>query len=1391
MRKWMFAAWMLFGCLGALGGGATLENSEVKFDFSATGALKSVLNKSTRRAVTQKDPPALWSVRLLNDSPVPLPDLQGAFPAKFQLSRDGRRQILTISWTGIEVAGGSLNVTATVELPDDSALASWRLRAETSGNPAPWIQNAAFPRLDALESLGDDYLIYGEDLGRLVRAPGQRMNFQELHNPGRWSMQFAAFFGSRLAPASRVPGRDFYVNGYLRGAFQDETGLFLAADDDGNHFKSLRIAGQRRGGVFSMAPVHYPAFPHWPMNAGPGLKRFTYAMPYAVKLGVFNGGVGTATALYRDLVRNRPWLSGSALIRDRMEEGTFWAKFYFGADKAVPEILKIRQFLQVPVNAHWARYGVYAFDHRNLHYLPSLAHFREGVDVLRRAGVGVAPYVCCAIWDQRADSYKEMADAAALDSDNVPYVWMLHGSPNSWMNPASPKWRRAYQDLTEKLFGQYGTNGQYLDVMACGGKLCYNGDLHRPNGGTYWADGNIRMLRDMRKELNRLNPDVFLCSEGFSENYIGLVDYFLMLDLTRYAWHGRQVNDAFPLFGYIYHDRAMTYGSDCSQQIPLDMLRWEMGLSFVWGVQLTYCSLTLQDPGTPHDLYTRELVHAWYQAGYPYLGSGVRIECAEVETPDALGGSALGVVSAPHRVTLKGDHLGFPWVGPAVLSGAWRGRNGNFALTLANISGSEQKISVVIDPVKLSVSGRTLWRSWPLPAAPLRKLEERETLRFTLPADRAMVLEIRDDAPAIRPLLPERWIPATADKNGAFPELAAESAELFGCDSAFTRHHRGKISLRDAAGAPLRCVPVNWPSREGRGGPRGDRYRSFHLLQPSGVTLEGDAAATVRLDSGIVSGTVDAAGRTILRGGDNDVMFAVPASGGSPLAALDGGIVLSPGKWRFCAFRSSRELPKPAELTLSALAGYSRRMAAAGEELLTGGDNLARERYELGRRTLALANAVTFAATGRWAEVVKDHDWLIRGLAANWRVRPPTGGRLTLLNENRRSELRIAPADGGFDLTALRHSTEVDVFRLLFVREFSVGGLRFSTAALHHAEVAEPLMLQIGGKDDSFTISSGTDQCTVPVKITNFAPVPLPLYFAAACADGWTLAETERLPRNIAPGTVLETKLAFRRQSSAEPSAKPVRVRVRLGYTPEPGDTVGADFTILFRQFHLKPHGKGVAQPEWSRRIRHGATLAAQVGESSVFKVGIAPGWSRPAKVAWKLADGDGKLLASGAADIPLGEVRNLSIPVPRPGTYTLRVDGNFFKLRPEGVSHYAYSATKEGPYYFFEEAMPLYFVPDPGADAFEFSCADGGPVEPGRVVVWGPDGTKRFEYSGNYNESRYFRIAVRPEDRGKVWCIRVEPEQDFSLRFGRGSGGWFTPEKEAMLVPPGGDAAK
>ena len=625
MGKWMLAAMMLLGGAGAFGGGATLENAEVKFDFSATGALKSVLNKSTRRAVTQKNPAALWSMRLLNDSPVPLPDLQGAFPAKFQLSRDGRRQILNISWTGIEVAGGTLNVTATVELPDGSALASWRLRAETAGNPAPWIQNVAFPKLDALESLGDDYLIYGEDLGRLVRAPGKRMNVQELHNPGRWSMQFAAFFGSRLAPASRVPGRDFYVNGYLRGAFQDETGLFLAADDGENHFKSLRIAGQRRGGVFSMAPVHYPAFPHWPMSAAPGLKRFTYAMPYAVKLGGFAGGVGSAAALYRDLVRNRPWLSGSALTRDRMEEGTFWAKFYFGADKAVPEILKMRRFLQVPVNTHWVRYGVYAFDHRNLHYLPSLVHFREGVGVLRRAGIGVAPYVCCAVWDQRADSYKAMADAAALDSDMVPYVWMLHGTPNSWMNPASPKWRRAYQDLTEKLFGQYGTNGQYLDVMACGGKLCYNGDLHRPNGGTYWADGNIRMLRDMRNELNRLNPDVFLCSEGFSENYIGLVDYFLMLDLTRYAWHGKQVNDAFPLFGYVYHDRAMTYGSDCSQQIPPDMLRWEMGLSFVWGVQLTYCSLALREPGTPHDLYTRELVHAWYRAGYPYLGRGVRI----------------------------------------------------------------------------------------------------------------------------------------------------------------------------------------------------------------------------------------------------------------------------------------------------------------------------------------------------------------------------------------------------------------------------------------------------------------------------------------------------------------------------------------------------------------------------------------------------------------------------------------------------------------------------------------------------------------------------------------------------------------------------------------------
>lgn len=1367
--------------LNVSGNSFTLENDRVKFEFDRNGALKQLISKQTSRAVAQPGSTALWSVKLQDGSGMPIPELLGSYPAGFQLSRSGSAQKLVISWNNIALKGGSLSVTAEISLPDDSAIADWQISAKITGRQVPWIQQVTFPRLDALTDLGDDYLIYGEDYGRLVRDPASRMNLAELTNPGRWSMQFAAFFGSRQAPPQPVPGKEFYVNGYLRGTFPDDTGIFVAADDGENFIKSIRILGDRRKKTFAVLLQHYPELPFWPMSSAPRPDSFSYRMPYRIKLGSFNGGVGAATGLYRKMVKSRRYLKENHLTANRLEEGTFWAKFYFGANKAVPEILKMQQFLQVPVKTHWVRFGVFAFDNYNLQYLPSMASFRDGVRTLRQCDIGVAPYVCCAIWDQHDDAYhsKKIERAAALNEDLVPYLWNM-SNPNSWMHPSSPLWQREYHELTARLFGQYGTNGQYLDVMACAGKVCFNSDLHRPNGGTYWADGNISLIKKMRRDLHDLNEESFLCSEGFSENYIGLIDYFLMLDLTRYSWFGKAPNDAFPLAGFIYHDKTAFYGSDCDQHIALDMLRWQMGLSFVWGVQLTYCDLDFKNPGNANDLYTRDLAQAWYQSGYPYLGSGVRMECAEVAAADALGDSALGVVSRPHRLILTRHMLNFPWSGPSVVSGAWKDKSGNIALTLANISASDQEISLRIDADKLGCSGKTLWRSWPLPAVPLQKIGRNELLKVTVPVNRAMILEIRDSQPEIR-LLPEyNWIPVNADKNGKFPDTKVDTTELLGCDSAVAVNDHGTVSLRGSDDKPLQIIPVVWQALEGKGGPRGELFRTFHVLRPAGIFLHGDAVAAVKVSGDAVSGSVTVKKTAVLSSSENN-FFAVDEKGILHYAA-DGCITLAPGKWRFAAVRDFAPLAKSPRPSLKQLAQWSQQQFALAEELLSGADGVAEKRRDAGENALAIANALTFAATGVQINASIPHDWLIAGFAARWDF-APGGGSLTLLNRSKAGELKITPDAGGFMLTLQSSKSLTDIFRLLYRKDIVCGGSTFTAGMICYGEAAYPISVQIRGRHGRVSISNKCNEVVNTVRVVNFSPVTMPVKFNVISSENWEIANLKQLPTILSPGETKDVKLHLKRSGAPLIPGKDYTIRIEVNHTSEKWSARGNQFVVTPLSFDLKPYGSGVAEPAVSSRIRYRTTLARHSADGKPVKVRVYSAWRTPLKANWKLVDPALKTITSGRDEIAVGSFKDLELKVPAPGTYIFQIEGNFFRLQALDTGNYAFCARENDPYFLFENTLICYFCPDEDAEFFEFSCADGGPSEPGRVTVWAPDDSKRFDYRGRYEASKIFRIPVEKEARGKIWCIRIEPEQDFSLRFHRGTSGWFSPEKESLLI--------
>ena len=289
----------------------TLENRYAKFTFSGkNGALTGILNKETNREVAMPANTMLWKAVVLDSKGREHTLIPGTAP-QVKVVRKGSDQIMTLVWKALPIAGSKVDFTGYITLADNSGIALWKAEIAASSNKeAVWVKTLSFPVLHNIRSLGDDFMVYGDNLGRMIRTPGKRLKYpKEVPCPGHWSMQFAAFYGSgKVAPVIQPSAhKDFFVNGFHRGTMPDETGLFLAPADPESYAKKLFYDKGKETDTFNMELQHQPPFPFWPRTSAKGDKVFKYTTPYVTHIGTFTGGRGKVVALYRDVIKDYPW----------------------------------------------------------------------------------------------------------------------------------------------------------------------------------------------------------------------------------------------------------------------------------------------------------------------------------------------------------------------------------------------------------------------------------------------------------------------------------------------------------------------------------------------------------------------------------------------------------------------------------------------------------------------------------------------------------------------------------------------------------------------------------------------------------------------------------------------------------------------------------------------------------------------------------------------------------------------------------------------------------------------------------------------------------------------------------------------------------------------------
>jgi len=425
-----------------------------------------------------------------------------------------------------------------------------------------------------------------------------------------------------------------------------------------------------------------------------------------------------------------------------MRDLPLWALTGGTSQEVVGAVKAFAEFMGVPVAVHWYNWHQIPFDNDYPHYFPTKPGFAEGVRELQKAGVRVMPYINGRLWDTRDkgaedDQFSRVAlPAATKDEKGKPYE-EIYGSKESdgspvrlaVMCPTTPLWQQKVKEIVLRLMSdEVGVDGVYIDqIAAAAPRLCFDKSHGHPLGGGQWwtHDGYWKMLSDLRAEMKRRYPEKMITTECNAEPYAHLFDGYL-------TWHWQYQNQI-PLFSAVYGGKVQMFGRAYRGGATKDLaLRMKAAQSLVFGEQIGWI-----DP----NVYKEPI-------GGPFIRRMARLRYA---LKDYL---AVGDMARPPHIvgdipTVTAD---WQWSGEwivttdALLSGAWRAKDGRVALIFVNVTDKELSAELVFDGEKYGFKkGASLLvtpRTEEGTQSPQREPSSFRR-RLTLPAYQALALEVR------------------------------------------------------------------------------------------------------------------------------------------------------------------------------------------------------------------------------------------------------------------------------------------------------------------------------------------------------------------------------------------------------------------------------------------------------------------------------------------------------------------------------------------------------------------------------------------------------------------------------------------------------------------------
>ena len=300
----------------------------------------------------------------------------------------GKDPALRLTWEQFEVAAApALRVEVVVRLEPGQPMSRWELGVTGLGELG--IRQVRFPRIVNIPRQENERLAVPVWMGQQTAEPrkvfagedkgGRR---QQWAYPGLLSMQCLAFYK------------------------QDGPGLYVACDDAAGFNKAFAFFGDGEGNARLRSAA--------PCRSGCRPQNHAWRLPYAVRLGTFEGDWLTAAERYRAWATNQVWAKESRLARGQVPDWALNTALWVWNRGRSPGVLGpalvLREKLGLPVSVFWHWWHGCAYDTGFPEYLPP----REGAESFTNAlaaaqakGIHALVYMNQRLWGMTTRSWQE------------------------------------------------------------------------------------------------------------------------------------------------------------------------------------------------------------------------------------------------------------------------------------------------------------------------------------------------------------------------------------------------------------------------------------------------------------------------------------------------------------------------------------------------------------------------------------------------------------------------------------------------------------------------------------------------------------------------------------------------------------------------------------------------------------------------------------------------------------------------------------------------------------------------------------------------------------------------------------------------------------------------